>query len=200
MNIGVIPVKKFQVVIVDDFYTQEEYDCILNECLFLCDKRKLESPEKTGTAKTPKGEILKSNHGLFLDHVYSNRNISDILFYNRKMFYKEFMEQLVNIDIVYRYVQTSKLDITLLSYYENTHYYKPHYDTSKITVVSWFYIQPKSFLGGELIIENEWKIDCLANRTVIFPSMFYHEVSEIKMKEEDLNRKKGRFTISMFID
>ena len=200
MNIGVIPVKKFQVVIVDDFYTQEEYDCILNECLFLCDKRKLESPEKTGTAKTPKGEILKSNHGLFLDHVYSNRNISDILFYNRKMFDKEFMEQLANIDIVYRYVQTSKLDITLLSYYENTHYYKPHYDTSKITVVSWFYIQPKSFLGGELIIENEWKIDCLANRTVIFPSMFYHEVSEIKMKEEDLNRKKGRFTISTFID
>ena len=199
MNIGVIPVKNFQVIIVDDFYTQEEYGSMLNECLFLCDKRKLRPPEETGSAKSNDGKILKSNNGFFLDEIYSNRNISDILFHNRKIFNRQFTQKLVDIDIVYRYLSDSNLDTTLLSYYENNDYYKTHKDSSRITAISWFFLQPKFFFGGELIVENEWKIDCLANRTVIFPSILFHEVTQIQMDKEHLNQKKGRFTLSAFV-
>ena len=44
------------------------------------------------------------------------------------------------------------------------------------------------------------KTECMYNRTVLFPSWYYHAVSEIKMKEEDLNKGLGRWAITHFIN
>lgn len=199
MNIELYDVLKFKVAVVDNFYNDKEYQSMLDECLFLCENNKLLPPEKTGTAYT-NDEVLKKNKGLFLDDVYINdRNISNILTFNRKVFSKELVDTLVNIDPIYRYLAMCARDNTLLSYYENSDYYKPHTDYSKITILHWIYKTPKKFTGGDLKLnDSEHSIECVSNRLLVFPSFLTHEVTPIIMEKKFLNKKNGRFTITVF--
>jgi len=58
-----------------------------------------------------------------------------------------------------------------------------------------------NYEGGDLIFtQSKIKVDCFYNRTVIFPSWYYHAVSEINMKEEDKDKGLGRWAITHFIN
>jgi hypothetical protein len=199
MEIGNVSVKNFQVLIIDNFFSPNELDLVFNECLFLCDDEKLKSAKETGSA-THKDRLLKNNKGLFLQDVYLDQNISDILFFNKKMLEPNFVNHLISFDVVYRYIRYSNRLNTLLSYYENDDYYEPHCDESKITAITWLFKTPKLFSGGDLIIENEWQIKCMDNRTVIFPSILQHEVTKVEMQSENIGTKSGRFSITTFIE
>jgi len=86
----------------------------------------------------------------------------------------------------------------MISYFENSDYYEPHHDCACITVLSWLYREPRRFSGGDLIIENDLKVDCLNNRTIVFPSILKHEVTKIRMDKRDMNQNLGRFCITQF--
>lgn len=195
-------IKKLPVAILDNFYSQEESELIWQELCFLNASfwgNKLEPPEKTGSAKDEHGNLLKSNSGVFLDEVYMKRNISNILSANRKIFLPEITDLLCEKSYFFHYIKNSTKDSTLVQYYENQNYYESHRDKSVITGISWFYKTPKSFLGGDLIIEQEIKIECRPNRMVIFPSILFHEVEKITMETKLLNKNLGRHSISQFI-
>ena len=200
MEINQHQVLNHKIIIIDNFYDNIEYDAILEECLFLGDKSKLDDPQTTGSARQ-KHEIIKNNHGLFLDDFYGvkYRKISNILKYNRKQFTQELLDTLEKIDTVYRFTKVSRKDYTLFSYYDNGDYYKSHTDEAKITTLTWLYQTPKSFTGGDLIFNDTGlKVECVNNRMIFFPSFLYHEVTPVKLKKADIDKRKGRFTISRY--
>ena len=191
------------VVVIDDYYDDQSVEKIWREIEFYYSQNNLKKPEHTGSATSISSdgsiEFLKQNKGIYLDQIYLDIKISCILTENRKTFSQPIIQQLVDIHVIFRYLQNVDKDCTLLSYYENSDYYKPHTDNSVITILSWFYKKPMNFQGGVLQIENQLEIQCLFNRTVVFPSMLYHAVTPVTMADEHLNKNLGRYTLTQLV-
>lgn len=205
MEYNYYEVNKLPVVTIDSFYSEESEEKIMQELLFLNnDEKKLRTPENSGSAwikdeNYPNNKkFLKKNKAVCLDVIYSDRNISNILNENRKLFSDEVIDSLINFNFIFRYLRYADIDSTLVSYYEDSDYYLPHTDSSVLTAITWFYKKPKSFSGGNIVIENSLEIECLSNRCVIFPSICYHSVKEINISSELRNKNYGRFAITQF--
>lgn len=186
------------LVIVENFYDENELDLIWRELNFLTSQDKLLEPEETGSA-TENGKILKRNKGIFLDVAYGIRKVSDILTINRKLFNMDFCDKLVKINPLFRTLKTSNYDSTLISYYENEGMYNKHTDTSTLTAVTYFFKEPKKFFGGDIIF-NDYNIQVRIknNMLIIFPSCLFHEVTEIKMEKNNFDGF-GRYCMTQFI-
>ena len=189
----------FPLVVVDDFYSKEQVRLIWEELDFLCYKDKLRDPNQIRGA-TSKGKIINKRSGIFLHHCYSDPVVSNILKVNQKVL--KFKEDLFHKHESW-FFKNYILDQgkTLISYYENSDYYSLHTDTFVVTVLTWFFKEPKRFTGGELGLyaDNQLStIKLLNNRMVAFPSCIKHQVSELKMQEEYLGKKLGRFCMTQF--
>lgn len=188
----------FPYLKIENLYTEEELELIADELIFLNHKSKLEDPETTGTARFS-GDILKENRGLFLDDLYKRREISNILSINRKIFKKEYLEAYASLSFGYKSILECDVDTTLISYYENGGYYKPHKDNAVHTALTWFFETPKMFEGGDLFFpEYNEKIEIQQNMAIIFPSFVLHSVDEVKM-DENIPKGFGRYCMSQFI-
>jgi hypothetical protein len=192
-------INSLPVVVIDNYYSDRAAEEIWKELEFYSTGNKFLDPTKTGTATNKDKEPLKQNGGLFLDEVYADRQVSNILRENRKLWEPELIDKLTKIHTFFRYLSQCNRDTTLVSYYENSDYYLPHVDTATVTIVSWFYKKPKKFSGGSLTIEKELTIDCEYNRTVIFPSILYHAVDTVLIDEDYRNKNFGRYTITQLI-
>lgn len=190
------------VIILDEFYDEEELELIWEELNLLTYGSKLQNAKGTGTAETETGKSLKSNHGLWLDIIWkNNRNLSNILQIDRKIFTNN-LQIFRDSSHWFFNLFNCNADTTLLSYYENEDHYKPHYDEATVTVLNWFYREPKRFKGGDLKLHHKGNINTVPfknNRVVIFPSLLTHEVTPITMEKEDQNKKFGRYCITQFL-
>jgi Rps23 Pro-64 3,4-dihydroxylase Tpa1-like proline 4-hydroxylase len=192
-------INSLPVVVIDNYYSDQAAEEIWKELEFYSRGDKLLEPSKTGAATNKNKESLKKNGGLFLDEVYADRNVSNILTENRKLWESESIDKLTKIHTFFRYLSQCNRDTTLVSYYEDSDYYLPHLDTAVVTLVSWFYKKPKKFSGGSLTFEKELTIDCEYNRTVIFPSILSHAVDTVLIDEDYRNKNYGRYTITQLI-
>jgi Rps23 Pro-64 3,4-dihydroxylase Tpa1-like proline 4-hydroxylase len=107
---------------------------------------------------------------------------------------------------LYRYFSITNYSDTLISYYEDKHYYKPHIDSSHFTILIWLYKTPKNFFGGNLNLytkQNEREpyssIEIKNNRMVIIPSFYSHGVDELKVIDDSRKDKWGRYAITHFL-
>jgi Rps23 Pro-64 3,4-dihydroxylase Tpa1-like proline 4-hydroxylase len=190
-----------QVAIIKNFYDESELRLIMRELDFLNSSTKLLPPDQTNAAVHEDGTSKKRNTGIFLDQIYLVRNISDILQVNRKVFNPLVTIKLIDEDLSFRHVQQVNKDTTLVSYYEDSDYYEPHQDSATFTVLSYFYKEPKKFTGGDLVLTDfDYTIEIENNMVVYMPSVYLHEVTPIKMKEEDMNQGLGRYCVSMFLN
>ena len=186
----------FEYIIIDDTYTEEERRLIFLELDFWALSGNLMGPAHTGTAKWEDGKPKKRNTGIFLDGAYRERNYSNVLKFNRKIF----GIQLDKPSTILNYLRESNSDDTLVSYYENESHYKSHKDHSVLTAVTYLYKQPKAFEGGDLVLtEYGYAFEPWFNRTYIMPGVVEHEVTEVTMKPEDCGKGLGRYCISNFI-
>lgn len=203
MKITYYEIKKMPVVIIDEYYSNNACAKIWQELCFLNnDSTKFKPPSNTGGAyNTVNGEkvYLKDNLALGLDVVYLDRSVSSILIENRQLFSEKILNELENFHTFFKFARYANKDSTLVNYYENSHYYKPHLDEATITTLSFFYQDPKSFSGGDLIIENELKIECLYNRFVIFPSILFHEVETTSVPPNLIGKNFGRYSITQLM-
>lgn len=173
-------------IIVDDFYNETELREIWQELDFLTYSRKLMTPESTGAAYAldANGEKIykKNNLGLFIDGLYANRDLSNILFHTRKIFDKAFLEKCQEQNFIFKYLMQANADFTLMSYYEDGATYESHHDKAVITVLTWLYKEPKGFTGGELTFsDHDYPIELKNNRVLIFPGVANHEVAAVRM-------------------
>jgi Rps23 Pro-64 3,4-dihydroxylase Tpa1-like proline 4-hydroxylase len=69
-----------------------------------------------------------------------------------------------------------------------------------LTAMTYLYKEPKAFEGGDLVLtEYGYAFEPWFNRTYIMPGVVEHEVTEIKMKQEDCGKGLGRYCIANFI-
>ena len=191
---------KFPYLVVDNYYDKEELIKIWYELGYLKDK--LVSPKESGSAynKDSKGKIeyLKTNTCLWV-----NNDDSLIKECNRKTFdiMDDIRDQQKNHSTstwFFKNLRTN-FDSSLVSYYENSAYYKAHHDHALVTVLTWLYVEPKKFKGGDLTFTDyDITIECINNRTIMFPSLIRHEVDPIIMREEDCNKGLGRWCLTQF--
>lgn len=204
MEVQFSSVDGLPIAIVDKLFTETECQSILTELAFLnSNSGKLHSPEQTGSAYDldENGNIkklLKQNKGIFLDDVYTNRNYSDILKVNRSIFNPNLIAQLLDHHLIFKYLEKSNFDRTLIQYYEQSDYYDFHFDMASITAITWFYNKPKRFVGGDMIFKNGLTIECGYNRTLIFPSVIEHCVTEVKLEKDSAIEKQGRYSMTQF--
>ena len=193
---------QFPYLVVDDYYDKEELIKIWHELGYFKDK--LVSPKEGGSAyrtdNKGKREYLKTNTCLYIDQAIEHSLIKEC---NRKTFdlMNDIKDQQKNHSTSTWFFKnlTTNYDSTLISYYENNAYYKSHFDQALVTVLTWLYVNPKKFKGGDLTFTDyDITIECINNRTIMFPSIIKHEVSSIIMKEEDCNKGLGRWCLTQF--
>jgi hypothetical protein len=190
----------FPYLKIENFYTENELTGIWQELNFLTYKHKLQPPEMCGTAYDENNNPQKRNRGLFLDQIYSNRDISNILVINRKIFQLDYLKLYSNLNFGYRNILFANNDSTLISYYEDGDHYKPHHDNSSHTALTWFFKEPQKFEGGNLFFpEFDYTIEIKNNMLVMFPGFLIHQVFEIKMENNIEFSGDGRYCMSQFI-
>ena len=187
-------VSNLPVVFIQDFYDNEELEMIMEELYYFKDNNIFKKPNERfgpGTAVRD-GVQLKDGKGLHLDSFYyKRRDESNILKVNRKLFSTEIVTLLEGLHIFFRYISKSSEDNTKIHYFNQGNHYKQHTDSATITAISYFHDIPKTFTGGDLIIESRLHIPCLNNLLVIFPSILLHEVTPVE--------GTGRYAMSQFI-
>ena len=192
----------FPYVIVDDVYDEKELSLIWEELNFIIQPHKYTDDAKNDGAKYDDGVTSKvNNYSVWLDGVYTNRIYSNILQVNRKIFHPDIYSPISDWNIR-RFFKIFNFDATLISYYDNGGFYDYHTDRAAYTVLTWFYKEPKKFSGGNLSLRYEdesYTIECMNNRSLVFPSLIEHSVSEITMREEDSNKSNGRYSMVQFL-
>lgn len=189
----------FPCIIIEDYYNEEEKALIWKELDFFLPS--LKSPDHTGSAvDSVTNETLKRNKGLYLDSIFNDRDVSNILKVNRKLFHMlEEEKDNIGYNNWFFKNQNTHSDTTLVSYYETSDYYKPHKDESLFTSLTWFYKEPKSFTGGDFNFPDyNITIECQHNMTVIFPSMIRHSVDSVSVDDDKLDQGYGRWSITQF--
>jgi Rps23 Pro-64 3,4-dihydroxylase Tpa1-like proline 4-hydroxylase len=191
----------FPYIRIFDLYEENELKLIWEELEFILNDRIISGPEVTGSATDDENNFLKKNKGIFLDELYSDRNTSNILTLNRKVFINlAHISNQSNFWLFKKSLISANWDTTLISYYENSDHYKKHSDISEFTCLTWFFKKPKKFSGGDLIFPDfNFKIEVEDNSFILFPSGIEHEVSEVKMNPENMGKKMGRVCMSQFM-
>lgn len=187
-----------EFLIIEDFFTDLEQQSIWKELEFLTDPKKLLPPDQTDAARTNGSqELRKNNKGLFLDYTYSNRNISSILTCTQKILNEEIISSATACSPFYGILNYINNSTTLVSYYEEGDYYLPHTDRCPVTVLYYFFKEPKKFTGGNLKILGR-EIEIKNNMAVMFFGCFEHEVDKISYSGTPYSGD-GRYCISQFL-
>lgn len=182
----------------ENYFNQTELDLIFDELNFLNNPTILEGPEETRSAKE-NGVFQKKNKGVWISDFYTKPSKSSIWRLTRKILDNDILEY-SNLHYSNRAVLNTNYSKTLLSYYENQDYYEPHTDSATVTVLFWFFKEPKHFEGGNLVLTDIDKtIEVKNNSMLMFPSWAKHSVTEIIMDKKYANKKLGRYSITIFM-
>jgi hypothetical protein len=171
MNISLVE-KPFRYVVIDNFYTEEELNLILEEV------EKLQLFAVDG-ASTGANEPKKSGLGLFLDtHFLNNRDQSNILRLNRKLFSEHVVKEAVKLDAYYINMGVCTADSTLLNYYKNGQEYPPHRDETLLTAITTLSVG--SFEGGDFCFpEYHEVVKFKHNSLIVFPGCVQHAATPV---------------------
>ena len=185
-------------LLIDNWFNKEEEQLVWQELDYYSSQNKFFRGEDSNAMALRDGVPQGKHYRLHLDDVYSQRNISNILTLKDKLTQKDFIDKIEQAFPMGRTFYQTNFDNTLLSYYEDGDDYKQHFDNVFITVLIWFYREPKLFEGGDFIFnDSNEKIECKHNRLIAYPGYYYHSVEPVKMKTEE-KFKYGRYTITHF--
>lgn len=183
----------------ENFFSEEVENLVKDELRFLNNPNLMKAPEITGTAYSKEGVCLKRNNGVFLKDVYADLVKSSIWLATREIF-SGLTEEFSKLHMCNRTVLSTNYSTVLASYYEDSDYYLPHFDSSVVTVLYWFFDEPKRFTGGNLTFSDTGETVTVKNNSVLlFPSWAKHSVDTVSMEPEDRGKKLGRYCISQFL-
>ncbi len=189
-------------LVIKNLYTKDELFLIQKELDYLWYSMAFNrSEDYLSVAKTDDGTVLGKRSGVWLDYFYSNRESSNILRLNRKPFAnEEIRNTFANLNPYHYHYLKLDFDNTLLQYYENSDYYKPHTDHAVFSLVTWFFKEPKKFIGGKFkFTDMNFELEIENNMCIIFPSFLWHEVEEVTVLEKNKHEPHGRFSMTQFV-
>lgn len=194
-----IKTTNFSFILFDNIFNFEELKFIFKECIFLCDSEKLKLTERSYAARRPDGSLKKSNKGLFLEEIYSDRKYSNYLRLYKKPFELLNMNSLAEEDNNFLPYTKTNNDNTLFSYYQDGDYYESHKDSTLFTYVFWACSEPRKFSGGELVLDDiNYVVEPKNNSAILFPSKAMHTVNKVVMQDKSPFNCQGRFSFVTF--
>ena len=194
----------FPHAIIDNFYSEEELELLWKEMEYLTSpNRMVKSGKELGTAESDLSATPLSNgHGIFLGDIYREDSYSDILTITDKIFNPNLLEEISNLTYLYGDVNALNKSGTKLRYYNDTEEYFSHQDSSRYTMISYFYKEPKAFTGGDLHFKDfDYTIEIKPNRVIFFKGCLYHASTKlITTKEDKAFSGMGKYSITKFLD
>lgn len=193
-------------VVIDNFYTEEQLREIHIELKWLTKPSIMLDGKRLLSAKDPdSGTILTQKHGTFLEEVFVNWKHSALISHGITQTGDPiFMNKLLEFNTLFKSLFECNSRSHLLSYYEQSDYYKPHRDAVFFTILNYFNVEPKQFTGGEIVLSScisnkQAIIEPINNRTVVIASSTLHEVKEIKSTLNNDLSGNGRYCNAMFL-
>lgn len=191
-------------VVIDNFYTEDQLKEIMIELSWLT-KQSVMTNETQLKAAQKDGEILTSKNGIFLEEVFKNWEHSALISHGMTQTNSsEFKDKLLQFNTMFKSLFDCNSRCHLVSYYENSQYYKPHKDAFFFTILNYFFIEPKQFDGGELVVYScnstkEATIEPKNNRAVVILSSTMHQAKEIKSSVDKKLSGTGRYCNAIFL-
>lgn len=192
-------------IVIDNFYTEEQLSKIMIELKFLTKREILVGPEYLYTAENDHGSMA-SKTGIFLESVFRNPEHSALISYPKHNFLiKEVHDKVIEYNSLFRILYHCDSRSHLLSYYQNSDFYKAHADSTVFTLLNYFYTSPKKFTGGDIKLfscnsSKVANIELRHNRVVLIPGCALHEVEQIKSEIEDEYSGDGRYCNAVFFN
>ena len=187
----------FGFVCVENLYTNKELHTIKNELQnlnYIFDTvPAIQEQRIKDSAKYKDGSPKMTGNGLMLDAVYSQREYSSILTFNRKIFASPIEEKFIETHPAnVAYPRIGK-DFTVLNRYSYGHQYGAHFDFASFSAVTFLSLSEKEMLGGELIFTDyDISFKFVDNYCVIFPSWVQHNAMKVESKDD------FRYSLSQF--
>lgn len=189
----------FPFIVADNWYSPEEEQLIWKELDFYYRPQNLESSASNSAIENH--QVLSNSWRIYPMSIFDKQHlkfstiVSSVQKYTTPKF-KEFVENLMPQGIQFK--GANKI-YTMISYYDDSQDYKPHYDSVQFTSIIWFYKQPKKFNGGDFVFPQiNQTIECKHNRMVFFPSYYLHSVTPISIEPHNRNKGLGRFALTNF--
>ncbi len=196
---------EFDAVVIDNFYTEDQLKELNLELEFLTKPSIMtNNHDSLKSAIDEDGKYRASKNGVWVDGVFrewKHSSLISCLIKNTNS--EEVKSTLLKNNSLYRILYHCDRRNHLLSYYENSDFYKSHTDQAVFTILNYFCKEPKSFKGGNIklySLDNSKKVDVEVrnNRVVIIPSCVIHEVEEIVMQSKELTGN-GRYCCAAFL-
>ncbi len=192
-------------LVIDNFYSEQqlkevwkELDWITKPAVMM-DQKDLSSAEVNGKFQT-------SKRGVFLEEVFQNWRHSALISHTISNMSQElFQDTILNYNPLYKILYGCNYRTHLLSYYEDSDYYKPHTDAAVFTILSYFCKEPKSFTGGEVILsstkgDKNATVEIKNNRIVVIASNTLHAVNPIVSATKNTLSGNGRYCLAAFLN
>jgi len=197
MKSNLVKSDKFNFVVFENIFNEEELGKIWIEVTFLSDFNKLKNEQQLGSAYEG-NKLLKKGYGIWLDEMYTNRHTSNYLRLYKKPFSCEEMDDYFKQDYTLNLFRNTNRDNTLINYYADSNYYEPHLDNACYSYVFWLFREPRMFTGGEFYFPDiDCELSAASNCGVLFPSWAKHGVKQIE-NNVDGTEFAGRFSFSTF--
>ena len=194
MKINCIKKGPLEYVLIDDFYSKDEISLIKKNIKNLIPEL-IEPDERVGVSYE-NGKVRKNCLSIFLDDYYElNRESSDILKINRKIFSDEIYEEIENLNAYFGCLKRSSKDTTLLNVYRESEEYLPHNDSSLLTILTTFSFG--KFDGGEFSFPDyDEEIPFKENQVIMFAGCIKHQAKPFKK----ITKNAERISIAQFIN
>lgn len=195
MEFTIVNKEPFPLLVVENFYSEEEQELIWQELDWLTNPGKLLSPKNYGGA-TSKTE----SRAVQLDNVYQDRKFSNILRVNRKLFDCNVLWPFSRLHDCCYNARKCDWDRTKIRYYYDGESYGAHRDPkAQFLACSYFYREPKKFEGGQLRFPKyDITLESKNNSIVIFPGWVEHEVVEVSINDGEYYSGNGRYCMTQF--
>ena len=180
--------KHFGYVYVENLYTKKELNYIKNEVQnidYIFDSVPAIQEQRTRmSGKYEDGSPKMTGNGMVLDNLYSQRDYSSILTFNRKIFNRDIEEKFEEAhpaNIAYPRVNK---DYTILNRYSYGDEYGSHFDHASFSALTFLSLSENKIIGGELVFTDEdISFKFVDNFCIIFPSWVPHHITKIKSKD-----------------
>ena len=205
MKPTIVDDKEFPYLLINNFFSNEEYDLIWREVMYLFNNNHFHDCSLDKNSAHTDGKPLASNSRCYPNDVLNESQRQNSGLYNsiRKIQNKEFhklVEQTFKNSpyALYKTFLGTNRSSLLLKYYGEAAEYKEHFDQPQFSMITWLYKEPKNFEGGDFILtKNNTRVKCSNNTCIIFPGFYYHKVEPIKIIDKTI-KDGGRFSINRF--
>ena len=184
-------------ILVEDYFNEEELRKIWLELDFHQSNTNTLKPHWATPSPNQALSMHKSGH-IWIDEIFKDRNFSHI----DRVWIKLLKDKTVlgNPQNWYFKDFQYREHHVMINYYETKDFYDVHRDECCMSIISWFYKEPKKFKGGDFHF-NDYNLsfECKNNSFIAFPSQIRHSVDVVSMEEEDQGKGLGRYSIGVMI-